>query len=375
MKSTLHASLTASAQGGLPKGPVLIMAGGTGGHIFPGLAAADALRERGIEVRWLGAAGGLETRLVPPHDIAIDTVPVGGLRGKGLATRLRAPFMLVRSIWCALRIMRRLRPRAVLSMGGFVAGPGGVAARLTGTPLLVHEQNRVPGFTNRTLARFARRVLVGFVDAFPADVQAQWVGNPVRADIAALQAPAQRMTGRTGRAHLLVLGGSQGARALNQRLPEALGRIPAESRPEVLHQCGQRHLEAAREAYAKAGVEARVVPFIGDMAEAYAWADFAVCRAGALTLAELCAAGLGALLVPFPFAVDDHQTRNAEAMRDVGAAMVVPERTLDAAMLSAQLRSLLDDRQRLVSMAVAARSLARPEAAQAIAAQCLEVTA
>lgn len=374
MKRQLTMALTATHGDGAPR-PVMIMAGGTGGHIFPGLAAAEALRERGVPVVWLGAAGGLETRLVPARGLAIETVPVGGLRGKGMVTRVRAPFMLARALYCALRIMRRVRPRAVLSMGGFAAGPGGVAAWLSGYPLLVHEQNRVPGFTNRALSRVARRVLAGFADAFPLHTPALWVGNPVRAEIAALPAPAERMAQRCGRARLLVLGGSQGARTLNLKLPQLLARMPAASRPEIWHQAGARGIEAARQAYADNGVQARVVPFIEDMAEAYAWADFAVCRAGALTVAELCAAGLGALLVPFPFAVDDHQTRNAEAMCQVGAALVVADRALEPALLSVQLRSILDDRQRLLSMAEAARSLARPDAADAIAAQCLEVAA
>ena len=354
--------------------PVLIMAGGTGGHIFPGLAVADALRAQGVPVMWLGARGGLETRLVPPHGIALETVAVGGVRGKGLRTRLLAPLMLVRALFQALAALRRMRPRSVLSMGGYAAGPGGLAAWLTRRPLLVHEQNRVPGVTNTWLARMARRVLAGFADAFPARVHAEWVGNPVRASIAALPPPAERLAARDGAPRLLVLGGSQGARALNLALPAALARLPAGRRPQVLHQCGARGLEEARAAYAAAGVEARVEAFIDDMADAYAWADLAVCRAGALTVAELCAAGLGALLVPFPFAVDDHQTLNAEAMRAAGAALVVQERELDQ-RLEETLTDLLDDRAGLLAMAAAARTLARPDAAATIAARCLEVAA
>ncbi|MGN2247522.1 undecaprenyldiphospho-muramoylpentapeptide beta-N-acetylglucosaminyltransferase [Frateuria sp. GZRR35] len=352
--------------------PVLIMAGGTGGHIFPGLAVADVLRAQGIPVAWLGAAGGMETRVVPAHGIELHTVAVGGLRGKGLRTRLLAPLMLARALLASLSVLRRVRPRSVLSMGGYVAGPGGVAARLTGTPLLVHEQNRVAGYTNRKLAGFARRVLAGFADALP---NGEWVGNPVRASIAALRPPAERFAARSGRPQLLVLGGSLGARALNLALPQALAQIPADQRPLVRHQCGSRGLDEARAAYAKAGVDADVVPFIEDMAAAYEWADLAVCRAGALTIAELTAAGLGAVLVPFPHAVDDHQTGNAQALVEAGAAELIQERDLDVQQLAQRLATLLADRRQLTAMAEAARTQAKPDAAATIAAACLEVAA
>ncbi|WP_425493894.1 undecaprenyldiphospho-muramoylpentapeptide beta-N-acetylglucosaminyltransferase, partial [Dyella silvatica] len=266
----------------IKQAPVLIMAGGTGGHIFPGLAVAEALRLQGVPVVWLGAVGGMETRVVPAHGIELLTVPVGGLRGKGWKTRLLAPLMLARALFASWKVLRRIKPRSVLSMGGYVAGPGGIAARFTGCPLLVHEQNRVAGYTNRKLAGYARRVLEGFADTLPG---AEWVGNPVRAAIAALLPPTQRMSGRTSPARLLVLGGSLGARALNLSLPQALALLPLARRPEVLHQCGSRGVDEASEAYAKAGVEARIVPFIDDMAGSYAWADLAVCRAGALTVA------------------------------------------------------------------------------------------
>ncbi|KGI77058.1 undecaprenyldiphospho-muramoylpentapeptide beta-N-acetylglucosaminyltransferase [Oleiagrimonas soli] len=355
--------------------PVLIMAGGTGGHIFPGLAVAAELRERGVPVVWLGAEGGLETTLVPAHRIDMDTVRIGGLRGKGWRTRLTAPFVLARAVLGALRILRRYRPRSVLSMGGYVAGPGGLAAWLLRTPLLVHEQNRVPGVTNRVLAKLARTVLVGFADAFPPSTQAEWVGNPVRADIAALPSPSERFAKRSGKPRLLVLGGSQGARTLNRRVPAALGRMPSEARPEVLHQCGKRDLDVARQAYAEAGVEARVEAFIEDMGSTYAWADLAVCRAGALTLAELAAAGLGSILVPFPYAVDDHQTKNAEALCEAGAATLIQERDLREDELEARLHRLLGDRAQLLKMAEAARALARADTAARIADRCLEVAA
>jgi UDP-N-acetylglucosamine--N-acetylmuramyl-(pentapeptide) pyrophosphoryl-undecaprenol N-acetylglucosamine transferase len=352
--------------------PVLIMAGGTGGHIFPGLAVADCLRAQGVPVVWLGAVGGMETKVVPAHQIELYTVAVGGLRGKGIKTRLLAPLMLLRALFASLAVLRQVKPRSVLSMGGYVAGPGGLAARLLRRPLLVHEQNRVAGFTNRKLAGFAKRVLAGFADALP---QAEWVGNPVRAAIAALPAPGQRMAARDGKPRLLVLGGSLGARALNLAMPQALAQLTPAQRPDVLHQSGSRGLDEAREAYAKAGVEAQVVAFIDDMAGSYGWADLAVCRAGALTLAELTAAGLGAVLVPFPHAVDDHQTRNAEVLVAVGAAAVIQERELDVHVLAQRLESLLGDRPMLLAMAEAARTLAKPDAADVIARACLEVAA
>ena len=352
--------------------PVLIMAGGTGGHIFPGLAVAECLRAQGVPVVWLGAVGGMETKVVPANQIELHTVAVGGLRGKSWRTRLLAPLMLLRALFASIATLQKIRPRSVLSMGGYVAGPGGLAAWLLRRPLLVHEQNRVAGFTNRKLARLAKRVLTGFADALP---NAEWVGNPVRASIAALPDPAQRIGTRTGKPRLLVLGGSLGARALNIVLPQALALLTLAERPEVLHQCGSRGLDEARGAYTKAGVDAQVVAFIDDMAGSYGWADLAVCRAGALTLAELTAAGLGALLVPYPHAVDDHQTHNAEALVAVGASELIQEHDLDAQQLAQRLSTLLHDRARMTAMAVAARTLAKPDAAQAIASACMEVAA
>jgi UDP-N-acetylglucosamine--N-acetylmuramyl-(pentapeptide) pyrophosphoryl-undecaprenol N-acetylglucosamine transferase len=350
--------------------PVLIMAGGTGGHIFPGLAVAERLRAEGVPVAWLGAIGGMEARVVPAHEVPLELIAVGGLRGKGWKTRLLAPLMLARSLLQALRVLRKLKPRSVLSMGGYVAGPGGVAAWLMRCPLLVHEQNGIAGFTNRQLARLARRVLTGFADTLP---NGEWVGNPVRASISSVPTPTVRLMDRQTPPRLLVLGGSLGARALNLALPPALALIPPALRPEVLHQCGSRGIDEARQAYAKAGVVAQIVPFIEDMAGSYAWADLAVCRAGALTLAELTAVGLGALLVPFPHAVDDHQTRNAEALVAVGAAQLVQERDLEVNNLAQRLSALLSDRSGLLTMATAARGLAKPDAAVAIAQACREV--
>lgn len=355
--------------------PVLIMAGGTGGHIFPGLAVAAALSARDVPVLWLGAEGGMENRIVPEHHVTLRTLHVKGLRGKGLAQRIAAPWMLVRAMVGAWRVLREANPRSVLSMGGYVAGPGGIAAWLQRRPLLVHEQNRIAGFTNRVLARIARKVMAGFADAFPPAMHAEWTGNPVRADIAALPAPEVRFANRTGAPRLLVLGGSLGARTLNLGLPNALSRIPVGRRPEVRHQCGTNHVEDTRAAYARADVQATVEPFIADMASAYAWADFVICRAGALTLAELAAAGLGSILMPFPYAVDDHQTKNAEGFVAMGAAELVQDRDFDASRFAGMLERLLRDPDKRLAMANAARTLARADAADVIAQRCLEVAA
>lgn len=346
--------------------PVLIMAGGTGGHIFPGIAVAKELIARAVPVLWLGSEGGLETKLVPQAGIELKTIAISGVRGKGVMALLAAPFRILRAVIAAQKIIGALRPRSVLSMGGYVAGPGGIAAWLRGVPVVVHEQNSIAGTTNRILAKFARRRLCGFEGALP---RSEWVGNPVRAEIAALPPPAERFAGRAS-SNLLVLGGSQGARALNKVLPAALALMPESARPKVRHQCGAKFADEARVAYAQAGIEARVEPFIDDMAAAYAWADFVVCRAGALTIAELCAAGVGSLLVPFPSAVDDHQTRNAMTMVDHGAAMLTSEAKADAKLLSGLILARRD-RQALLKMAEAARALAKPQAASDIADICL----
>ena len=350
---------------------ILIMAGGTGGHVFPGLAVAEALRSHGETVAWLGTAAGIEARLVPAAGIELHTLPVTGLRGKGLATLALAPLRLGIALWSALGLMLRLKPRAVLGCGGFASGPGGVIAAALGYPLAIHEQNAIPGMTNRWLARVADRVFEGFPSSFPAGVRAEWTGNPVREAITNLPSPSTRMHGRGGRPRLLVVGGSLGAQAFNELLPQALARLPEPLRPEVRHQCGERHADAARQAYAQAGVAARVEPFIADMAEAYGWADCALCRAGALTVSELAAAGLGALLVPYPFAVDDHQTANAGFLAARGAAVVCRQHDLDPATLAKLLGELLGDRPRLLAMAESARACAKPQAAERVAAALL----
>ncbi len=353
--------------------PILVMAGGTGGHVYPALAVAEELRARAQQVVWLGTRRGIEARVVPSAGIPIEWVNVRGLRGQGRLSLLLAPFRLLRALWQSLRVVARHRPAAVLGMGGFVSGPGGVAAWLLRRPLVIHEQNAVCGLTNRLLARLARVVLQAFPGSFSTRVDARTVGNPVRAAIAAVPAPAERFADREGRARLLVLGGSQGALALNRVVPEALALLPDAARPVVRHQTGALTAQAAGEAYREAAVAAELEAFIEDMAAAYAWADLVVCRAGALTVAEIAAVGLGAIFVPFPAAVDDHQTANARGLVEAGAAIVLAERRLNAPTLAAVLREWCADRDALLGRAVAARRQARPEALGEIAGVCLEV--
>jgi UDP-N-acetylglucosamine--N-acetylmuramyl-(pentapeptide) pyrophosphoryl-undecaprenol N-acetylglucosamine transferase len=357
---------------GQPAATVLIMAGGTGGHIFPGLAVAASLRRRGVEVRWLGARGGMESRQVPPRGIELDVVDIAGLRGKGAARWLLAPWQLLRAVAQAARLLGAHRPACAISFGGYAAGPGGLAARLRGIPLLVHEQNRVPGVTNRVLARFAVRVLQAFPGTWDERQRPLTCGNPVRREVTALPAPADRLAGRDGPVRLLVTGGSQGAQALNRLLPAALALLPADLQIEVRHQCGRNREEATRAAYEAAGIAVTVTEFIDDMAEAYGWADLVVCRAGALTVSEVAAAGLPAVFLPFPHAVDDHQTRNAEFLVERGAAVLLPEVFTEAADLAAVLAGLLQDPGKRLEMAVRARAVAIPDAADRVAALCAE---
>jgi UDP-N-acetylglucosamine--N-acetylmuramyl-(pentapeptide) pyrophosphoryl-undecaprenol N-acetylglucosamine transferase len=329
------------------------------------------LRERGVAVVWLGTTAGMEARLVPANGFPMEWVNIGGLRGKGIAALLLAPWRLVAAVAKAIAILRRVRPRVVLGAGGFVSGPGGVAAWALGIPLLIHEQNAVAGLTNRVLARLAREVFEAFPGSFGAGIRAQCIGNPVRADIAGLPAPGERLQGRHGPVRILILGGSQGARALNDMVPQALASLRLEIPMQIKHQAGQRGIEVARSNYAAAALAAEVLPFIDDMAAAYAWADIAICRAGALTITELQSAGLGAVLVPFPAAVDDHQTKNAAVMVAAGAACLAAEQGLDAAKLASELRPLLGDRPRLVAMAISARRQAKTRAAEQLAERCL----
>lgn len=349
---------------------VLIMAGGTGGHVFPALAVARLLRAASHEVVWLGTRKGIEARVVPADDIAIEWLSMSGLRGKGASTILLAPFKLLQSIWQALGILRRRRPALVVGFGGFVTGPGGVAAWLTRRPLVIHEQNAIAGYSNRVLAHLARCVLSAFPNAFPGGIDARVVGNPVRAEIVMQPPPSQRFAKREGALRLLIVGGSLGAARLNTVVPFAIKESGLDL--HVRHQAGERGIDAARKAYAEAGIAADVSPFINDMAQAYADADLVICRAGALTISELAAVGVAAVLVPFPAAVDDHQTVNAQFLVREGAAVLVADRELTPHRLAAELKVLCAGRGKLLAMAERARLLARPDAAEQLAAACYE---
>ena len=348
------------------KSPVMIMAGGTGGHIFPGLAVAEALRLRGVPVLWLGSEGGMETRLVPERGIAIETLAIKGLRGKDLRSLLLAPLRIFTAVRKATVLIRRHKPAAVVSFGGYTAGPGGLAAWLQGRPLLVHEQNCAPGMTNRLLAHIADQVMMGFPDSFPG-IANQVVGNPVRQEISTLPAPAMRFADRDGVLRVLILGGSQGARAINESLPGIFAGLQSTHRFAIRHQCGEKMLEQARAAYTAAGVDALIEPFITDMAEAYGWADVVIGRAGALTVAEICAAGVAGILIPLPTAVDDHQARNAEYLQHRGGGLWFRQDEALAKNIAHALSALAADPQRRLVMAGAARAAAYPQAANDVA--------
>ena len=351
--------------------PILIMAGGTGGHVYPALAVARALQARSRDVVWLGTHRGLESRVVPEAGIDIEWISIKGLRRKGLLALVIAPFQLGWALVQSLAVIFRRRPAAVLGMGGFVSGPGGLAAWLTRRPLVIHEQNAAAGMTNRLLARLARVVLQAFPGSFNSSVSAETVGNPVREDIAAVAPPHERYADRQGPLRVLVLGGSQGALALNRAVPAALALLDAEVRPIVRHQCGERTLDIARAAYDEHDVDVELLPFIEDMAAAYTWADLVICRAGALTIAELCAVGVPALFVPYPAAVDDHQTANARPLQDAGAALIVPESELTPEYLAELLRDWLQSRAELQQRAAKARALSTPDSLGRITEVCL----
>jgi len=352
---------------------LLIMAGGTGGHVFPGLAVARRLIEKQVQVVWLGTQRGLEARAVPASGLAIDMewITIQGVRRKGWLGWLLLPFTLLYAMAQVFRVLRRRKPDAVLSMGGFVAGPGGLMAWITHTPLLIHEQNAIPGMTNKWLALLADQVLSGFPDAFGSHIAARPVGNPVRDEIARLSPPEQRFADRGGCLHLLVVGGSQGAKIFNDVIPDAVKTLPAGSCPEVWHQCGRN--AAARVTMAYDGVPAKVTEFIDDMAAAYAWADVILCRAGAMTIAELAASGSAAILVPYLQAVDDHQTANARFLASRDAAVLVPQPEFTAARVRELLEGFSANRELLLKMARAARHLAVTDAAETVANLCLEV--
>lgn len=352
------------------KGNVLIMAGGTGGHVFPALACAREFQARGFSVHWLGTPRGIENELVPANGLPLHLIDVSGVRGKSRLALLKAPFAICKAVFQARRIIARLQPVCVVGFGGYLTGPGGVAARLAGVPVIVHEQNAVAGTANRLLVPFASRVCEAFPDTFAASAKRRTTGNPVRTELF-METPRQALIGRQPR--LLVLGGSLGAEPLNKLLPEALAQVPAQYRPEVFHQAGKQRDEITAERYRTAGVEAQVAPFIKDMAQAYGWADLVVCRAGALTISELAAAGLPSLLVPLPHAIDDHQTRNADYLAREGAAFLMPQATTGAAQLAERLKEVLMQPEKLLSMASTARRLAKPDATRNVVDVCLEV--
>lgn len=352
------------------KGRALIMAGGTGGHVFPALAVAKVLLQRGWQVEWLGTEKGIEARVVPAENIPLNCITAVGLRGKSFTHLLTAPLKLLRAQWQSLRVFRRFRPDVVLGMGGFASGPGGLSARLLRIPLVVHEQNAVAGTTNRILSHHARRLLFAFPDVFP---RGELVGNPVRDDIATLAFSGKPTKPSNTRLRLLVLGGSQGARILNTLLPQALALLPEAERPFVFHQCGREMVEETRKNYQQAQVTAQIEPFIENMMEMYSWADFAVCRAGAMTVYELACAQLPALLIPLPTAIDDHQTINARWFEKAKAAKVLPQATLDAKSLSQQIQNLMQDRAALQAMSKAMKGLAQPDAASKVATICEDI--
>jgi len=349
---------------------ILIMAGGTGGHVFPGLAVADEMRGRGWNVVWMGARSGIEARLVPARGYSVEWIRATALRGKGLVAKLLLPLNLLAGFWQSARAIFRIRPDVVLGMGGYVAFPGGMMASLFARPLALHEQNAIAGLTNRVLAGVADKTM----EAFPGSLKgAEWTGNPVRADIAAMELPATRFAGRSGPLRLLVVGGSLGAQALNEAVPKALALLPLGERPLVVHQSGEKHLDSLKKNYQEENIQGELLAFIDDMARRYAEADLVICRAGAMTIAELSAGGLASVLVPYPHAVDDHQSANAHFLSGEGAAILVPQEKLTPANLAELIRSL--DRKALLAMAEKARALGKPEAARVVADRCVELAA
>lgn len=348
--------------------PIIIMAGGTGGHVFPALAVAEYLRHEGETVVWFGTRAGIESRVVPAAGFAIEWLSVQGLRGKGLTTLILAPFRLVRACWQAFVTLIRLRPKAVLGMGGFVSGPGGVMAWLLNIPLFLHEQNSVIGLTNRLLGRIAKKSYFAFPDASAQIPGSECIGNPVRDDLTDLQTPEIRLSGRGDNPiNLLVIGGSLGAASLNRVVPEAVSRLDIAERPVIKHQCGNDHVQVCQQQYRAVNVEAEVFGFIDNMRDVYEWADLVVCRAGALTISELAAVGIASILIPFPFAVDNHQYHNARFLEQHDAARILPEHNLDAVTLALQLRYFQQNREALVEMSRRARAQSKIDATRQLA--------
>ena len=350
---------------------ILICSGGTGGHIIPALAVANELINKGHNIHWLGTKKDLEAYIIPKTNIPISYISIGGFRRKDFFTKLMGPFNLVFALLQSIRILIKLKPDLVLGMGGFVAGPGGFAAWLLRIPLIIHEQNAVSGGTNRILARFAKKVLEGFPNSFHKNINAEFTGNPVRRDFLELPPPTTRFAGRSNeRLKLLIVGGSRGALALNQYIPKTL-RMLGDANLEVWHQTGLTHLEPTQKLYKTVTIPHKVEPFIDNMAAAYAWADLVICRAGALTIAELTAAGVGSILIPYPYAVDDHQTKNAKYLSDAGAAIIIQQRDLTVEKLCELLNTFIKERSRLIVMAQAAYNKANPQSLDKVVSYCL----
>ena len=347
---------------------ILVMAGGTGGHIFPALAVAHQLRDAGWRVVWLGNPEGMEARLVPQHGFEMVWIKFSALRGKGILRKLLLPLNLLRGFWQGLKAIRQVKPNVVLGMGGYITFPGGMMAALTGVPLVLHEQNSVAGLANRVLAGVADRIATGFPNVL---AKGAWVGNPVRPEIAKIAPPAERFAERSGALRILVIGGSLGAQALNEMVPQGMSLLGESDLPQIVHQAGEKHIEALKANYAAVGVQAHCVSFIEDMAGAYEWADLVICRAGALTIAELAAAGVASILVPFPHAVDDHQTGNAKFLVNVGGAFLLPQTELTPESI-ALIRNY--SRGQLLEMAEKARSMAKPDATEEVAQICAEIS-
>ena len=347
------------------------MAGGTGGHVFPALAVADYMKVSGWRVVWLGTKGGMEEILVPQKGYDIEIMDFSGLRGKNLMVWFLLPLRLLLAFWQSAKVLFQIRPDVVLGMGGYPAFPGGIMASLLNKPLLIHEQNSVPGLANKILAKFADKVLLGFPNAIRNEKKIIFSGNPVRKEISQLDMPDKRYAGRSGKLKLLIIGGSLGAQALNSIVPKMLKLIPDHMRPLVTHQAGRKHLETLKKNYAEAGVEGELLVFIENIAVQYADCDLVICRAGALTIAELTAAGIASILVPFPYAVDDHQTSNAKFLSDKGAAVLLPQNELTPQGLAQLLMEFT--REKLLGMAMKARELARPDATRLVAEACMEM--
>lgn len=360
----------------------LIMAGGTGGHVIPGLEIAKELKEQGYKVAWLGTKWGLEAKLVPSNNIVLYYLPIWGVRGKNLFYKLIAPFRILVSIIYSFYIILKLRPEFVLGMGGFASGPGGIAAWLLRVPLIIHEQNATLCLTNKILKKFSSKVLISFPNLMKALEEKEvdnvgklvfFTGNPVRNDIINLSDPTERWQNKVGSLKILVLGGSRGALILNKTIPQAIAKLPVSQRPEIWHQSGKDNFELTQDNYQKLGLKVKVDAFIDNMAEAYAWADLVIARAGALTIAELSAAGLPALLIPYPLATDDHQKLNANFLVDNNAAIMLEQKDLNVEVLSELLSSLINSRPKLLEMAIAARSLSKGDATSTIIKHCQEV--